>query len=114
MIRHYFDGSYMLRILLVIASATLIACAGDQGPIGPQGVQGPQGLKGSEGPEGPVGPQGTQGERGPTGIAGPAGSTGPQGPPGATLNWADVIKEGNIHDAVYVVGATVVDSADAI
>ena len=123
----------MLRILLIIASVTLIACTGDQGPVGPQGaqgaqgVQGPQGLQGSEGPEGPVGPQGTQGEQGPAGIAGPvgpqgtqgeqgpagiAGPAGPQGPPGAPLNWADVIEDGNIYDAVYVVGARVEGSGE--
>lgn len=99
----------MLRFLLIIASATLIACTGDQGPVGPQGVQGTQGLQGSEGPEGPGGPQGTQGERGSTGSAGP---TGPQGLPGPPLNWADVIEEGNIYDAVYVVGARVEDTEE--
>lgn len=101
----------MLRILLTMASAMamLIACTGDQGPVGPQGVQGPQGLQGVEGPEGPDGPRGTQGERGPTGIDGP---TGPQGPQGETLNWADVIEEGNLYDAVYVVGARVEDSEE--
>lgn len=119
----------MLRILPAITLATLIACTGDEGPVGPQGEQGPKGLQGSEGPEGPVGPQGTPGVRGPSGIAGPTGPqgakgdtgsqgpkgdtgdtgpAGPEGPPGPPLNWADVIEEGNIYDAVYVVGARVV------
>ncbi|MDE2848190.1 MAG: trypsin-like peptidase domain-containing protein [Gemmatimonadota bacterium] len=100
-----------------------LACTGAQGPTGPQGVQGSQGLQGSEGPEGPTGPRGAQGETGPAGAdgadgtdgaTGPAGEDGAKGPPGPTLNWADVIQEGNIYDAVYVVGARIVGPEETI
>jgi len=100
-----------LKYIITVFAMLFLACTGAQGPTGPQGVQGSQGLQGSEGPEGPPGPRGAQGERGETGIAGPAGAAGAdgaQGPPGPPLNWADVIEEGNIYDAVYVVGARIV------
>ena len=70
-------------------------------------------MQGVEGPQGPAGPQGIQGEQGPVGIAGPTGPQGLPGVPGASgdlLNWADVIEDGNLYDAVYVVGARIVDS----
>ncbi len=89
---------------------------GIQGAEGPQGPQGPQGIQGAEGPQGPQGPQGIQGAEGPQGPQGPQGiqgaegPQGPQGPQGEPLNWADVIEEGNLYDAVYVVGAYYVNT----
>lgn len=103
----------MHRILIVIVLSLVIACTGDQGPVGPQGAQGPQGLQGSEGPEGPTGPQGFTGPEGEPGPRGPQGIQGIQGLPGEDgepLNWADVIEEGNLYDAVYVVGVETEDS----
>ena len=76
-------------MLLLVA---MLACAGERGPTGPAG---------SSGSAGPAGP---------TGAPGPAGAQGPQGEPGQTgaqgesLNWADVIEEGNIDEAVYAIG----------
>ena len=82
---------------------------GDPGPRGEQGLQGEPGVQGPEGPEGPEGPRGVQGPAGPQGDPGPQGPRGEPGEPGppgdvATLNWADVIEDGNLYDAVYVVG----------
>ncbi len=123
----------MFRTMLAAAMALAIACTGEQGPVGPagrtgehgaagpqgpQGVQGVQGEPGVPGAQGPTGPQGEpgargeqglQGERGPEGPQGdpgPRGEQGEQGPPGDSelLNWADVIEDGNLYDAVYVVG----------
>ena len=100
----------------MLISATLIACTSNPGPVGPQGPQGPQGIQGAEGPQGPQGPQGIQGAEGPQGPQGPQGiqgaegPQGPQGPQGEPLNWAEVIEEGNLYDAVYVVGAYYVNA----
>ena len=62
---------------LVIALVVMLAAC-DQGP----------------GATGPQGPQGPQGER------------GPQGPPGdgRALNWADVLDDANVSDAIYAIG----------
>lgn len=94
---------------------------GPEGPQGPQGVQGVPGVQGPTGPQGEPGPRGVegvpgvQGPTGPQGVPGPQGEPGPPGEPGprgeqdvpgdgVPLNWADVIEDGNIYDAVYVVG----------
>lgn len=88
---------------------------GNQGIPGPQGPQGSEGLPGSQGPQGPQGNQGAPGPQGPQGSEGAPGAPGPQGiqgipgPPGETLNWADVIEDGDLYDAVYVVGVHLVD-----
>ena len=74
--------------------------------MGPQGGQGSQGIQGVEGPGGPAGPQGTQGPQGPQGDTGPQGLPGADGEP---LNWADVMEDGNIYNAVYVVGIYVLN-----
>lgn len=113
------------RSLLLPAFLLVVACQGERGPVGPAGVQGPpgpqgiSGLQGTAGPEGAPGiqgepgipgPQGERGETGPQGGQGPVGpqgepgEPGPVGPPGETLNWADVIEEGNLYDAIYAVG----------
>ena len=84
-------------LLLVFA---LFACEGKPGPTGPAG------SSGSAGPQGPVGEQGQTGARGPAGATGATGATGPAGPqglPGEPLNWADVIEESNLADAVYAI-----------
>ena len=99
----------MYRIWLAAVMALAIACTGEQGPVGPTGRTGAQGVEGPEGPQGLQGVQGVQGSEGPTGPRGPAGAQGPQGiqglpGTGAPLNWADVIEDGNLYDAVYVVG----------
>ena len=79
----------MQRFHLVLAASLLIACKGDPG---------------SQGPIGPSGPPGSVGTQGVQGIQGDTGSRGPQGPPGAPLNWADVIEEGDLAGAIYLVG----------
>ena len=120
-----------LRAFLLTASLLVVACQGERGPVGPAGVQGPpgqqgisgaQGIAGSQGEPGiqgdpgVPGPQGERGETGPPGDPGPAGpqgeqgepgergEQGPAGPQGETLNWADVIEDGNLYDAIYAVG----------
>lgn len=82
----------MHRVLFVLAASVLFACKGDPGS------QGPMGPSGSPGPEGPQGIQGIQG------LPGDTGPHGPEGPPGMPLNWADVIEEGNLAEAIYLVG----------
>ena len=81
--------------MLLIA---MLACAGERGPTGPAG------STGSAGPQGPAGQQGATGPVGPQGEQGLTGATGPAGEP---LNWADVIEEGNLADAVYAIGVRV-------
>lgn len=76
-------------LLMVFALPIMIACKGEQGPVGPQGNPGPEGV------QGPAGPEGGRGIQGPS---------GPQGDPGVPLNWADVIEEGNLAEALYLVG----------
>ena len=117
-----------LRAALLTATLLTVACQGERGPVGPAGVQGapgPQGISGPQGIEGPqgqpgvqgesgeAGPQGERGETGPQGETGDPGPAGPQGdqgepgpvgPPGETLNWADVIEDGHLYDAIYAVG----------
>lgn len=87
--------------------------SGERGPAGPQGEQGiqgepgipgPQGARGEPGEPGEPGEQGEQGPAGPQGAPGTQGEPGPAGPQGETLNWADVIEEGNLYDAIYAVG----------
>ncbi|MDE0232417.1 MAG: serine protease [bacterium] len=78
--------------MIVALAFVLVACKGDQGPLGPRGDQGVQGV------------QGVQGNQGVQGAQGPQGEQGGQGEPGETLNWADVIEEGNLEDAIYIVG----------
>ena len=82
-------------MLLFVA---LSACEGKPGPTGPAGSRGA------------AGPQGSAGEPGQTGAQGPAGqtgATGQQGPAGEPRNWADVIEEGNIDEAVYAIGVRI-------
>ena len=68
------------------------------------------GPQGEPGEPGPAGPQGARGERGPPGAQ---GERGPQGPPGAAgepggfLNWADVIEESRLDEAIYAIGIEV-------
>ena len=89
----------MKRLLLVMfALPMLIACKGDQGPVGPQGPQGLQGPAGSQGVHGTEGPRGPQGE------------PGTLGEPGEPLNWADVIEDGHLADAIYLVGVETEDN----
>ncbi len=85
--------------------------SGSQGPQGNQGVPGPQGPQGNQGVPGPQGPQGNQGVPGPQG---PQGNQGVPGPAGEPLNWADVIEDGNLYDAVYVVGVHLVDEGSIV
>ena len=49
---------------------------------------------------------GTQGPKGDPGDTGATGPQGPKGDPGAPLNWADVLSESGISDAIYSVGVT--------
>lgn len=79
-------------MLLLVA---MLACAGERGPTGPAG---------SSGSAGPAGPTGAPGSAGPAGVQGAQGVAGPQGPAGEPLNWADVIEEGQLADAVYAIG----------
>ena len=91
-------GSYRNALACLITVCLVLACEGKPGPTGPSG---------SRGPAGPAGPQGTTGQAGPAGIQGQTGSqgpAGPQGPAGEPLNWADVIEEGQLADAVYAIG----------
>ena len=71
----------MSRFVSALMTVLLLgACASDTGPVGPSGSQGQPGLQGPGGPE------------------------GPQGPEGRPLNWADVIEEWELEDAVYALG----------
>ncbi len=81
-----------------LVAALFIIAAGCEGKVGPTG---PPGARGAAGPQGPQGEKGDQGSRGP---AGATGSQGPQGEYGKALNWADVIEDAHLYDAVYVVG----------
>ena len=60
-----------------------------------QGEPGEQGAQGDRGPRGEPGEEGQEGERGPE---------GPQGEPGEFLNWADVIEESGLDQAIYAIG----------
>ena len=100
-----------MRPLLFLSIAILLAaCEGEQGPVGPQGEEGEPGERGEQGPAGPQGERGEQGERGPQGEPGERGEEGergpqgPQGEPGEFLNWADVIEESGLDQAVYAIG----------
>ena len=62
--------------LIMVAAIALLSC--EQGP----GTQGPQGPPGTPGAQGPQGPPGT----------------------GSALNWADVLDEANVSDAIYAIG----------
>ncbi len=77
---------------------------GERGETGSQGERGETGVQGEQGERGETGPQGEQGEQGPVGPQGEQGEQGLVGPQGQTLNWADVIEDGNLYDAVYAVG----------
>lgn len=85
----------LLFVMLALPMSMLIACKGDPG------LQGPTGPSGLQGPEGDQGIQGIQGDTGPH---------GPQGPPGMPLNWADVIEEGDLAGAIYLVGLETEDN----
>lgn len=90
----------VFRFSALIVCFALLACEGKPGPTGPagsRGAVGPQGATGSTGPKGPAG------EPGQTGAQGPRGLQGPQGPAGEPLNWADVIEEGQLDEAVYAI-----------
>ncbi len=91
----------IIRFSILLLFIALLACEGKPGPTGSSGSRGPAGPQGSVGSIGPIGPQG---ETGQTGAQGPAG---PQGSAGEPLNWADVIEEGNIDEAVYAIGVRV-------
>lgn len=109
----------MSRIFIWSLVVLLAACEGEQGPVGPQGERGepgPAGQQGESGEPGPEGPEGPQGEEGEPGPEGPQGEQGPQGPPGAEgepggfLNWADVIEESGLDQAIYAIGFEVFDT----
>ena len=70
----------MQRLFVSILVEFLAACTGDRG------LTGPEGQSGAPGPTGPV---------------------GPQGKPGTILNWADVIDESQIDEALYGIGIEV-------
>lgn len=85
---------------------------GPPGPQGEEGAPGPVGPQGEQGPPGPVGPQGEQGSQGLQGEQGDQGEQGVQGPAGPTgsgqaLNWADVLDDTSVDEAVYAIGYTV-------
>lgn len=82
---------------------------GEQGPVGPQGDPGEPGIPGPQGERGETGPPGEPGPTGPQGEPGEPGEQGPVGPQGETLNWADVIEDGNLYDAIYAVGVRMND-----
>ena len=65
--------------LIMVAAIALLSCEQGPGTQGPQGEQGPPGSPGAQ---------------------------GPTGNPGAALNWADVLFESGISDAIYSVGVT--------
>lgn len=81
----------LFRVAIAVALVA-VACEGPTGPMGPTGPPGPQGEQG---------PIGFQGPLGPTGKDGPAGPPGPAGEP---LEWAAVLEDHRIRDAVYVLG----------
>lgn len=117
----------MSRFLIWGLVAILAACEGKQGPVGPQGERGeagPAGPQGEQGEAGPAGPQGERGEEGEQGAEGPQGEPGPEGPQGEQgpqgpagagesgtfLNWADVIEESGLDEAIYAIGFEVFDT----
>ena len=77
----------MGRMLLWSMVMVLAACEGERGPTGPQSERGEKGEKGEPGQRGP---QGSEGD------------------PGQFLNWADVIEESQLDDAIYAIGYQVV------
>lgn len=83
---------------------------GERGERGPQGDPGEQGAQGDRGSQGEPGEEGAQGDRGPRGEPGERGQEGergpegPQGEPGEFLNWADVIEESGLDQAIYAIG----------
>lgn len=82
----------MHRHLLMACVVLMIACKGEPGS------QGPTGPSGSQGPGGPQGVQGLPGVTGPQGVQGLPGVDAEQ------LNWANVIEDGNLAGAIYLVG----------
>ena len=111
----------MSRLFIWGLVALLAACEGKQGPVGPQGERGeagPAGPQGEQGEAGPAGPQGERGEEGEQGAEGPQGEPGPEGPQGPAgagesgtfLNWADVIEESGLDQAIYAIGFEVFDT----
>ena len=62
-----------VSVVLLLAAAILVSCAGPEGATGPAGPVGPAGPAGPEGPAGPKGDPGPAGPKGDTGPAGPAG-----------------------------------------
>lgn len=74
---------------LVSASLILILAACDDGPGSQQ--------------QGPPGPQGEQGPPGPPGERGPPGESGA----GTSLNWADVLDDQAVADAIYAIGFSI-------
>ena len=91
----------MSRLVAALSLLAIVACEGPVGPAGPQGTQGIQGIQGVQGIQGPPG---TDGQTGPQGPQGPEGPQGPQGTQGETLNWAHVLDEHEVHDALYITG----------
>ena len=74
--------SVTFRAAIVLVVVAILGC--QQGP----------------GTQGPPGPRGPQGERGPHGE---------RGEPGEPLNWADVLSESGIPDAIYFIGYSLHD-----
>ena len=109
----------MSRLFIWSLVALLAACEGEQGPVGPQGEKGGRGEPGPAGPQGERGEQGPEGSQGETGESGPQGEQGEQGPqgpagaagePGGFLNWADVIEQAGLDQAIYAIGFEVFDT----
>lgn len=96
----------MNRSLLSIVISLSLAAAACEGPAGPTGSTGAAGPQGVQGIAGPVGADGREGPSGPRGVQGIQGLPGADGEP---LNWADVIEDGNLYDASYVVGVQLDD-----
>ena len=106
----------MKPLLFWSIAVLLAACGGEEGPVGPAGEKGEPGERGEQGPEGPQGERGEQGEpgapgeegeQGEPGAPGEEGERGIQGPPGEAgrfLNWADVIEESGLDQAIYGIG----------
>ena len=91
-------------VALILVSAALTACSGEDGANGAQGtpgapgdagVKGSNGDPGDPGATGPSGDPGDPGDPGATGPQGDPGATGPQGDPGATGPQGDAGVQGD-------------------
>ena len=60
----------MRRLALIVLTASLTACAGQEGTSGASGTAGPQGAAGVQGVPGTTGPQGPAGSRGANWVGG--------------------------------------------